>query len=94
MFFRKTVDSKQDVIIFNNYHHQEYYFGEKIFSGPEGDFYMYPEDVDPEKLSYLLMKLEVLNPEEIPSIKKIKNFVDFTIIKGKVTENCIRMILL
>lgn len=96
ILFRKSMETEKDVLVFMNHRHNESYYGKKIFNDPEGDFYMYPQDVDPEKLTHFLIKLPELNPdilvEKYPNIKKIP--VNYQIIKGHVTEDYIRMILL
>lgn len=96
ILFRKSMNVEKDVTIFMNHRHNESYYGDKIFSDPEGDFYMYPQDVEPEKLTHFLIKLPELNPdilvEKFPNIKKIS--VKYQIMKGHVTDDCIRMILL
>lgn len=96
MIFNNHIENSNDICIFMNHHYNETYTGNRILSDQEGDIYMYPQDVDPEKLTHFLIKLPEINPDilvvKFPNIKKIP--VNYQIMKGYVTENCIRMILL
>jgi hypothetical protein len=96
ILFRNSMDTEKDAIIFNNHYYNEFYYGKKVLSDQEGDLYIHQGEVDVEKLTHFLIKLPELNPDKLlskfPNIKKIP--VNYKIMKGYATEDCIRMILL
>lgn len=96
ILFRKTMNTEQDVIIFNNHYYNESYCGKKVLSDQDGDLYVHQGEVNVEKLTHFLIKLPELNPDKLiskfPNIKKIQ--VNYQIMKGAVTEDWVRLILL